>query len=93
MDRGTRHFRARNTIIMSTEMMKNMKMVIDLEADTARVGGKRVNLRTMESGMYYIMTLGDEEKCYDEKHEKGGCYNKEKHRALKYYKNHKKGEC
>ena len=37
-------------LLMLRDMMKKMKMVIDLEDDTARVGGKKVNIRTTESG-------------------------------------------
>ena len=49
-------------LLMSRDMMKEMKMVIDLEDDTALVEGKKVNLRTTKSGIY-IMPLEEEGKC------------------------------
>ena len=37
---------------MSKDMMKQMRMVIDLEDDTVLVEGKKIDLETMESGIY-----------------------------------------
>ena len=46
---------------MSKDMMKKMKMVMDLEDDLVLVEVKKIDPRTTESGIY-IMPLEKEEK-------------------------------